>query len=117
MKLTKNQQYLLGGAVVLGIILYVRGRKEEEEALSSACGGTHNSYSSYTGVGGSAGCDALPPDECKKQCEPKYGTFNPDGQGGNGSCDNMHSIGFDTNGGVRPIRHSKFVIQEWLDHR
>jgi hypothetical protein len=51
MKLTKNQQYLIGGAVVLGIILYVRGRKEEEVTSSAS---------------GDCGCGAI---NCQGSCE------------------------------------------------
>ena len=66
-------------------------------------------FASAGGAGSSQGCDSLSHTDCKKQCEPTYGTFNPNGQSGNGSCDNMHSVGFNPNGGVKPIRRSRMA--------
>ena len=53
MKLTKNQKYILAGAVVLGAILLIRkNRKSSEESNFSNAGGV----SSYTTSGGRKVC-------------------------------------------------------------
>jgi hypothetical protein len=85
---------------------------ELQEEGEGTFGGTStlvDSWANAGGAGSSSGCDSLPPDKCKQQCEPTYGTFNPNGQNGNGSCDNMHSAGFNPNGGVKPIRRSRMA--------